>query len=194
MRTAFGVLAAATVVASAPGAGAGSGAQRLRSLLAGAHVSLDRGKTPTASSFPAAWAAFRRFARTDGERGAGLFYEFGVFESHFWGTSFEVVLRSGQVHLVVHFPVAAYVAITHNLRAAPCLPGAGCAFRCFFAGDNSLVPRACRVSGDGYRVGDMTLSERRLTPWVSGVESSPVFRGLLARHVRPDGFEVWAEQ
>jgi hypothetical protein len=184
------LVVATTLVAPASGGGTDPSAARLRALLAGAHVPLDRAKTPTVVSFPAAWSAFQRFARST--KPNDLFFEFGVFESHYWGTSFEIVLRSGQVHLVVHFPVAAYIAITRNLKAAPCLPGAGCAFRCFFTGDDGLVARPCRVTADGYRVGDMTLSGRTSTPWVAGVESSPVFRALLARHVRPVGYEVWA--
>jgi len=183
-----------TLVASAHGGSAPSAAG-LRTLLAGAHVPLSRGATQTVASFPAAWAAFQRFARLDNDPSDDVRYEFGVFESKFWGTSFEVALTRGhagkQVHLVVHFPVAAYVAITRNLRATPCLPGAGCAFRCFFVGDDALVSHPCRVTSGGYRVGDMTLSGRRITPWAAAVESSPVFRGLLTRHVRPDGYEVW---
>ena len=65
-----------------------------------------------------------------------------------------------QVHLVVHFPVAAFIAIRRNLRAEPCLAGAGCVFRCFFSGDDALVPHPCRVvprGAGGYPVGDMTL-------------------------------------
>jgi hypothetical protein len=191
LRTAFFTLVVAmTLVAPASGGGADPSAARLRALLAGADVPLDRAKTPTVGSFPAAWTAFQSFARS--AEPSGLFFEFGVFESHYWGTSFEIVLRSGPVHLVVHFPVAAYIAITRDLRATPCVPGAGCAFRCFFTGDDGLVPHPCRVTAGGYRAGDMTLSGRRSTPWIAGVESSPVFRALLARHVRPVGFEVWA--
>src|SRR5262249_36873818 len=159
--------------------------------LADAHVPLARGTTPTVASFPASWAAFQRFARSGGANDE-LLFGFGVYGSHYWGTSFEVELTSGHVHLVVHFPVAAYIAITRNLRATPCVPGAGCAFRCFFTGDDGLVPRACRVTPGGYRVGSMTLSETRNAPWISAVESSPVFTALLARHVRPVGYEVWA--
>jgi hypothetical protein len=193
LRAALVVLAAIVLVTPASGGGADPGAARLRALLADAHVSVDRGTTPTVASFPSAWAAFQRFARTGARSNSPLLFEFGVFESRFWGTSFEVVLKSGPVHLVVHFPVAAYIAITRDLRATPCLPGKGCAFSCFFTGDDGLIPRACRVAPDGYRVGDMTLSGRRITTWIAGVESSPVFRALLARHVRPVGFEVWAE-
>ena len=29
--------------------------------------------------------------------------------------------------------------------------------------------------------------------WIEGIESSPVFRALLSRHVRPNGYEVWQE-
>jgi hypothetical protein len=123
----------------------------------------------------------------------GLLFEFGVFESHYWGTSFEVVLVSGRVHFVVHFPVAAYVSITRDLRAMPCVPGAACTFRCFFRGDDSLVPHPCRVADVGYRVADMRLSESRSTSWIAAVESSPVFRVLLTRHVRAVGYELWAE-
>jgi hypothetical protein len=109
-----------------------------------------------------------------------------------------------QVHLVVHFPVAAFIAITRTLRAAPCLSGADCAFRCFFA-NAALVPKPCRVvapGAAGYRVDDMTLwasqtggngKPAQRARWVEGVESSPVFRALLARRVRPDGYEVWQE-
>ena len=195
-RTGF-VLLATVVTLGGPASGARAagpapaGVAELRALLVAAHVPLARAATPAAPSFPAAWTAFQRFAR-DGEPNDELRFEFGVFESHFWGTSFEVELTSRQVHLVVHFPVAAYIDITRNLRATPCVPGAGCAFRCFFTGDDALVPRPCRVTPEGYRVGDMTLSERRSTPWIAGVESSPVFRALLAQQIRPDGFEVWA--
>jgi hypothetical protein len=162
----------------------------LRALLVAAHVPLTRGSTATASSFPAAWSAFRRFVQEG--KPEGLLFEFGVFESHFWGTSFEVVLVSGRVHFVVHFPVAAYVAITRDLRAMPCVPGAGCSFRCFFRGDDGLVPHPCRLAEAGYRIGDMRLSEFRSTPWIADVQSSPVFRALLARHVRTVGYELWA--
>ena len=197
-------------------------ATRLRALLAQAQVPVGRGTTPAAPSFPAAWRAFQRFARipVDGRDLSGdepnddLLFEFGVFESNFWGTSFEVEftrqygMASGdlqQVHLVVHFPVAAYIAITRNLRATPCLRGAACDFSCFFAGNDALVPHPCRVVAQGtggYRVGDMTLwasqttggdASAQRTHWVDGVESSPVFRALLSSHVRPDGYEVWQE-
>jgi hypothetical protein len=184
-------MVAAVVVVACPSARAAGPAAELRALLVTAHVPLARGATAPASSFPAAWTAFQQFAR-DGGPHASLRFEFGVFESHFWGTSFELQLQSRHVHLVVHFPVVAYLAITRNLRATPCVPGAGCSFRCFFRGDDGLVPRACRVTADGYRVGDMTLSGNRITPWVAGVAASPVFRALLARQVRPVGFEVWA--
>jgi len=99
---------------------------------------------------------------------------------------------SGPVHFVVHFPVAAYTSITRDLRAIPCVPGAACTFRCFFRGDDSLVPHPCRLADGGYRVGDMRLSGTRSTPWIAAVESSPVFRALLARHVRAVGYELWA--
>lgn len=198
-----------------------AGATRLRALLLGAHVPVGRGKTPAAPSFPDAWVVFQRFARIPVDRHElggnqpddDLLYEFGVFESNFWGTSFEVeftrqyAMASGglqQVHLLVHFPVAAFIAITRGLRATPCLAGDGCAFRCFFAG-GALVPQPCRVVArgtNGYRVGDMTLwasqtggsdvSAQR-TRWITSIESSPVFRALLSRRVRPDGFEVWQE-
>jgi hypothetical protein len=203
--------------ASMPSAG---GAARLRGLLVEAGVPLVRGQTPAAASFPAAWRTFRRFALIPVESSApsgksddDLLFEFGVFESNFYGTSFEVELTrqydtaSGglqQVHLLVHFPVNAFISITRTLRATPCLPGAGCSFRCFFAGD-VLVPHPCRVvprEAAGYRVGDMTLRASQTGGgdvatqrgrWVDGVESSPVFRALLARHVRPDGYQVWQE-
>jgi hypothetical protein len=197
-------------------------AARLRGLLAAAHVPVRRGTTPAVASFPEAWKAFRRFARIPVDRrdlsgdepNDDLLFEFGVFESHYWGTSFELELSrqyamaSGdlqQVHLVVHFPVAAFIAITRNLEATPCLPGSGCVFSCFFAGDDALVPHRCRVVAHetgGYRVGDMTLwasqtggsdASTQRSHWIAGVESSPVFRALLSRHVRPDGFEVWQD-
>src|SRR4051812_35408114 len=88
-RTAVVVVAAAvTVGGTISGARAAKPAPaappRLRALLIAAHVPLAGGAPPAASSFPAAWTAFQRFARTgpDGE----LLFEFGVFESHFWGT------------------------------------------------------------------------------------------------------------
>ena len=197
-------------------------AARLRAMLAEAHVPVGRGTTPAAPSFPAAWRAFQRFALISVDRrdlsgeepNDDLLFEFGVFESNFWGTSFEVEftrqygMASGdlqQVHLVVHFPAAAFIAITRSLRATPCLLGAGCIFSCFFAGNDALVPHPCRVVAQGtggYRVGDMTLwasqtaggdASADRTNWVEGVESSPVFRALLSRHVRPDGYEVWQE-
>ena len=187
------MLATAVVLAAAASSdrGAPDGAAELRASLTAAGVPLARGATPAASSFQATWRAFQSFARAR-KSNADLLFEFGVFESRFWGTSFEIVLTSGEVHLVVHFPVAAYIAITRNLRATPCVSGAGCAFRCFFTGDDSLVPRACRVTIEGYRVGDMRLAEQRSAPWITAVESSPVFRALLSRRFRPVGFEVWA--
>ena len=230
----IGLAAAVVLLGTACGSDPGSGpsqagamraaasATRLRALLAAAHVPVGRGKTPAASSFSAAWATFQRFARIPVDRrdlsgdepNDDLLFEFGVFESNFWGTSFEVEftrqygMASGdlqQVHLVVHFPVAAFIAITRNLRATPCLRGAGCVFSCFFAGNDVLVPHPCRVVAQGtggYRVGDMTLwasqtagsdvSTQRMH-WNEGVESSPVFRALLSRHIRPDGYEVWQE-
>jgi hypothetical protein len=194
-RTGLLTVAAVVSLGSAGARAAGpapTSAAELRALLVGAQVPLARGATAPASSFPAAWTAFQQFAR-DGGPNTVLRFEFGVFESHFWGTSFEVQLQSRQVHLVVHFPVAAYLAITRNLRATPCVPGSGCVFRCFFTGDDGLVPHACRVAADGYRVGDMTLTGRQITAWIAGVASSPVVRALLARHVRPVGFEVWTE-
>jgi len=196
-------------------------ATRLRALLVAAHVPIGRGKSPTAASFPAAWTVFQRFGRlpVDSHDLSGeqpdddLLYEFGVFESNFYGTSFEVELTRQyelaggdiqQVHLVVHFPVAAYIAITRHLRATTCVPGS-CAFRCFFADDDAIVPHPCRLVSQrarGYRVNDMTLwasqtsgddvSAQRAN-WIQGVASSPVFRGLLLRQVRPDGYEVWQE-
>jgi hypothetical protein len=198
-----------------------TGATRLHALLAAARVPVGRGKSPAARSFPAAWKTFRRFARipvagpepSGDEADDDLLFEFGVFESNFYGTSFEVELTrqfataSGdleQVHLVVHFPVTTFIAITRSLRAMPCVPGDRCVFRCFFAGDDALVPHPCRVAlrGTGYRVGDMTLRASQTgeggvsaqrTHWIEGVESSPVFRALLTRQVRPDGYEVWEE-
>jgi hypothetical protein len=193
-------LAAFVIATCASGAGGEASATQLRALLARGDVSIDRGTMPPASAFPAAWKTFQRFTRMpDGRHGSGLLFEYGVFESHFWGTSFEVELTRERVHLLVHFPVAAFISITRNLRAAPCLPGGDCDFRCFFAGDDALVPHPCRVvpqTAGGYRVGDMTLSGPEAggrTRWIKAVESSPVFRALLTRHVRPDGFEVWQE-
>ena len=195
LRTGLVLTASALALAGAAQAGRADrqsqGAAELRALLAAAHVPLARGATPTASSFPAAWSAFQRFVQEGNPR--GLLFEFGVFESHFWGTSFEVVLMSGGVHFVVHFPVAAYVSITRDLRATPCVPGAACSFRCVFRGDDSLVQHPCRLAPAGYRVGGMSLAASRSTPWIAAVESSPVFRALLARHVRAVGYEVWAE-
>jgi hypothetical protein len=223
-RTRLSALAAVVVLFGATRADAATpsaaGAARLRALLVTSGVPLVRGQTPPARSFPAAWRTFRRFTlipapggNPSGNTADDLLFEFGVFESNFYGTSFEVELTrqyetaSGelqQVHLLVHFPVNAFISITRSLRATPCLAGDGCSFRCFFAGD-VLVPHPCRVvprETAGYRVGDMTLrasqtgggdlaAQRRR--WVEGVEASPVFRALLARHVRPDGFEVWQE-
>ena len=220
----FAALAAVVTLLGAAHADASmpseAGAARLRALLVSAGVQLARGKHQSPASFPAAWKTFQRFAVIPVESGApggkpddDLLFEFGVFESNFYGTSFEVELTRQyerangglqQVHLLVHFPVNAFISITRSLRAAPCLPGSGCSFRCFFAGD-ALVPHPCRVvprETGGYRVGDMTLrasqtgggdltTQRRR--WIDGVETSPVFRALLARHVRPDGFEVWQE-
>jgi hypothetical protein len=176
------------------------GAVRLQALLGAAKVPVGRGKNPAASTFPAAWAAFKRFAR---ERDGELVYGFGVFESQYYGTSFEVELTRGAVHLVVHFPVAAYTAITRGLRAMPCVAGGGCMFRCFFVGDDALVPKPCSVvpgGAGGYRPSVMTLrasetggsdasAQRRR--WIAAVGSSPVFWALLFRHVRPDGYDVW---
>jgi hypothetical protein len=168
-------------------------------------VPLERGQHPSAASFHAAWTAFQRFARLPAERrGGDLLFEFGVFESRDYGTSFEVELTRRyadvrQVHLMVHFPVAAFIAITRDLRATPCLPGGGCTFRCFFAGDDGLVPHPCRIvpgGASGYRIGDMTLRASQAggrARWLRGVASSPVFAALFARHVRPDGYEVWQE-
>lgn len=222
---------AALVIAGCGGEGSRTGqpaamhvpasAARLRALLASAHVPVGRGKAPTAGSFPAAWAVFRHFGRipVDSHDLSGdqpnddLLFEFGVFESNYYGTSFEVELTrqygmaSGdlqQVHLVVHFPVRAYIAITRGLRATTCVPGGSCVFRCFFADDDAFVPRPCRVvrqGAVGYRVKDMTLRasqsggdlSAQRTDWIEGVDSSPVFRALLARHVRPDGYDVWQE-
>jgi hypothetical protein len=48
-----------------------------------------------------------------------------------------------------------------------------------------MTLRASQTGG-----GDAAVQRRR---WTSRVESSPVFRALLARHVRPDGFEVWQD-
>jgi hypothetical protein len=197
------VVAALLVAASAAQADR-DGAQQLRALLREADVPLERGATPRAQSFSAAWQSFERYARLPaGTDGGDLVFETGVYESHYWGTSFEVAFtrRSGaaNVHLVVHFPVAAFIAITRDLRAAPCLPGAGCLFACFFVGDDGLVPHPCKVvprGTGGYRVGDMTLRKSQAgttSRWIAAVESSPVFRGLLARSVRPDGFELWQE-
>jgi hypothetical protein len=235
LRTGFVLLATAiTLVASSCGGQAGSrsgapesmraatSAARLKALLAAAQVPVGRDKTPAAPSFPAAWSAFQRFARipvdrhdlSSDEPNDDLLFEFGVFESNFWGTSFEVELTrqygmaSGdlqQVHLVVHFPVAAFIAIARSLRATPCLPDAHCAFGCFFADDDALVPHACKVVPDdagGYRVRDMTLwasqtaggdESAQRVHWIEGVESSPVFRALLAHHVGPTGYEVWQD-
>jgi len=197
------LIAAGAILASAAGASASPSAGDLRALLAGAGVPLQRGSTQTATSFPAAWTTFRRFAPLGGP-GGDLVYEVGVFESKDYGTSFEIELTRRyadrrQVHLLVHFPVAAFIAITRNLRAAPCLAGDGCVFRCFFAGDDALVPHPCKLAPRGtraYRIGDMTLRASQSggrDRWIEGVESSPVFRALLSRHVRPDGYEVWQE-
>src|SRR5262249_29738684 len=85
-------------------------------------------------------------------------------------------------------------------RATPCLAGDSCEFRCFFAGDDALVPHPCKIAPPGtgsYRIGDMTLRASQTggrARWIDGVESSPVFQALLARHVRPDGYEVWREK
>jgi hypothetical protein len=221
LGAAGGAQARATAAGSAP-VHLGAGAARLHAMLAAARVPVGRGKAPTTRSFPAAWTTFQRFARIPADRrdpsgrarDDDLLFEFGVFESNLYGTSFEVELTrqyetaSGdlqQVHLVVHFPVTAFIAITRSLRATPCVPGERCVFRCFFAGDDALVPHPCRVvarKAGGYRVGDMTLRasqtgggrvSARRTHWIDGVESSPVFRALLSRHVRPDGYEVWQE-
>ena len=200
----FATLAAAVAILAAAGvAGASPSAGELRALLVGAGVPLERGSTPTAASFPAAWTTFRRFAPVCGP-GGDIVYEFGVFESKDYGTSFEVELTRRyadrrQVHLLVHFPVAAFIAITRKLRATPCLAGDGCVFRCFFASDDALVPHPCKIASrdtGGYRIGDMTLRASQTggrARWIDGVESSPVFRALLSRHVRPDGYEVWQE-
>jgi hypothetical protein len=48
-----------------------------------------------------------------------------------------------------------------------------------------MTLRASQTGG-----GDVTVQRAR---WIEGVEASPVFRALLARHVRPDGYEVWQE-
>jgi hypothetical protein len=181
----------------------------LRALLAGAGVPLARGTAQKVASFPLAWRTFQRFIRIPaGGRDADLIFEFGVFESHLYGTSFQVeltrqyALPNGalqRVHFVVHFPVAAYIAVTRSLRAAPCLPGEGCVFRCFFAGDDVLVPHPCRIvprGAFGYPIGDMTLRASQAggaERWLGDVESSPVLEALLSRHVRPDGYEVWQE-
>jgi hypothetical protein len=184
------------------GTAAPGGAVRLQALLAAADVPVGRGKNPAATTFPAAWAAFERFAR---ERDAELVYGFGVFESRYYGTSFEVELTRGGVHLVVHFPVAAYITITRRLRAMPCVAGGGCMFRCFFVGDDALVPKPCSLvpgGAGGYRPSDMTLrasetggsdASAQRTHWIAAVSSSPVFRALLSRHVRPDGYEIWQD-
>jgi hypothetical protein len=204
VKTGFATLAAAVAtLALAGGASASPSAGELRGLLVSAGVPLERGSAQTPASFPAAWTAFRRFAPLGGV-GGDLVYEFGVFESRDYGTSFEIELTRRysdrrQVHLLVHFPVAAFIAITRNLRATPCLAGDGCVFKCFFAGDDALVPRACKIAPRGkrgYRIGDMTLRASQTggrARWIEGVESSPVFRALVSRHVRPDGFEVWQE-
>jgi hypothetical protein len=203
-RIGFATLAAAVaILASTGSASASPSAGELRARLVGAGVPLERGATPSAASFRAAWATFKRFAQA-GERGGDLVYEFGVFESKDYGTSFEVELTRRysdrrQVHLLVHFPVAAFIAITRNLRAAPCLAGGGCVFRCFFAGDDALVPHPCAIAPPGtagYRIGDMTLRASQTggrARWIERVESSPIFRELLSHHVRPDGYEVWQE-
>jgi hypothetical protein len=195
--------AAVAILGSAGGASASPSAGTLRALLVGAGVPLERGSTQTAASFPAAWTTFRRFAPLGGA-GGDLVYEFGVFESKDYGTSFEIELTRRysdrrEVHLLVHFPVAAFIAITRSLRATPCLAGEGCVFRCFFAGDDALVPHPCKLTprgAGGYQIGDMTLRASQTggrARWVEGVASSPVFGALLARHVRPDGYEVWQE-
>jgi hypothetical protein len=197
----FATLVAALAVAGAASASPGAG--ELRELLIGAGVPLERGSPQTPASFPAAWTTFKRFAPAGGI-GGDLVYEFGVFESKDYGTSFEVELTRRypdrrQVHLLVHFPVAAFIAIMRNLRATPCLAGHGCVFRCFYAGDEALVPHPCEIASrgtGGYRIGDMTLRASQdggRARWVESVESSPVFRALLARRVRPDGYEVWQE-
>jgi hypothetical protein len=204
LRIGFATIAAAVAILAAGGAASAlPRAGDLRALLTGAGILLARGSPQTAASFPAAWATFKRFAPSGGP-GGDLVYEFGVFESKDYGTSFEVELTrrysdERQVHLLVHFPVAAFISITQGLRAAPCLAGDGCVFRCFYAGDEALVPHPCKIAPrgtSGYRIGDMTLRASQTggsARWIDGVESSPVFRALLSRRVRPDGFEVWQE-
>jgi hypothetical protein len=204
VKIGFATLAVVVAILVVAGdASASPSAGELRGLLVGAGIPLERGSTETPASFPAAWTAFKRFALVGGA-GGDLVYEFGVFESKDYGTSFEIELTRRysdrrQVHLLVHFPVAAFIAITRNLRAAPCLAGDSCVFRCFFAGDDALVPHPCKIAprgAGGYRIGDMTLRASQTggrARWVTGVQSSPVFGALLAHHVRPDGYEVWQE-
>jgi hypothetical protein len=195
----------------------GSGS-RLRALLAAAHVPLGRGKHPPASSFAAAWAAFRRFAQLPVDRNDlarsepndDLRFELGVVETTLWGTSLELdltrqyELASGDIqaaHLIVHFPASAFVPLTRDLGASPCVPGADCVFGCFFADDAVLVPHPCRLvphGARGYRVRDFTFrasqtdvaADEQHARWIRDVGSFVAFRRLLARHVRPDGFEV----
>jgi hypothetical protein len=197
-----------------------SGATHLRALLSAAHVPVGRGKKPSAASFLVAWTAFQRFARlavdrddlSGDEPNDDLLYEFGVYESTYWGTSFEVdftrqfATANGdiqQVHLVVHFPVTAFVPIAGDLRATPCVPGSGCVFGCFFTDDDALVPKTCRlVPKGGYRVKDMTLwasesggegAEAQRADWARAIESSPVFRALISRRIPPVGYEIWQD-
>ena len=188
-------------------------ATRLRPLLAQAQVPVGRGTTPAAPSFPAAWRAFQRFARIPVDRrdlsgdepNDDLRFEFGVFESNFWGTSFEVELTrqygtaSGDLHRFTSSCTFRWrpTSPSHATSGHTVPTRRRLHLQLFFAGNDALVPHPCRVVAQGtggYRVGDMTLwasqaaggdASAQRTHWVNGVESSPVFRAPLSSHVRP---------
>ncbi len=203
---------------------AGSDA-RLRALLRERNVAVGVRSPQPSRSFSAAWSAFKRFTSIrvdpsdlDSELpNDDLLYEFGVFDfGSKWGRTFELsfvrqyATADGdlqQVHLVAHFPPAAFADIQHRLRAVACSEGSHCAADCYFEGNDNVIGTPCVVASraggsPGRRVKSVVLwaaatgtdepdTQRRR--WIEFVEGSPAFAYVLAHRLRLIGYEVWQE-